>query len=231
MDDEKTLKRIIRTELEKLKKLTWKERLVYIWDYYKPLLVILFGIWLLISVIVTMYHNMQLEYLMNAYFINSNALEVDSDRMTAEFVERIGGIGPREVVTIDTTLDLRDTSSQYGVAAQMKMTALMSAETIDLLIVDQETYERYKEMGYFADFSTLFSEEQLEEWADLLVGADGKRLADKPDGGTAYGLDLTEAPVLSECNAYMGNAAYGVVAVNAVRTDLCDDFFSYLLGE
>ena len=231
MGDEKTLKQIIREELGKLAKLSWGQRFVYIWDYYKPLMAVILGIIFLISIGVTIYHNMQLEYLLNVYFINSNALELDSNVLTAEFEEYLGGIGEKEVVTVDTTIDLTDDTSQYGIAAQMKMTAMIAAKSIDLLVVDESTFEQYMEQAYFADLTDIFTEEQLEEWSDLLLTADGTKVSEADGDAAVYALDLTEAPGVTRYNTYYGNKAYGVVAVNAQHLDLCDEFFSFMLEE
>ncbi len=223
MDDKKTLKEIIREELEKLSKLTWGQRFGYIWDYYKPLMAAIFGVIFVIVIGVNIYHNLQLKQLLNVYLLNSNSFEIDTDQIAAGFGEYIGGLGEDDVVTVDASLDLTDTTSQYGIAAQTKFTALISAAEVDILILDRESYERYSEMEYFADLSDVLSAEQMEKWADLLVQGEGTE--------AMQGLDLTGSPILEQYNAYGDDTYYGAVVLNGEHLNLCDDFFEYLFTE
>lgn len=225
--DERTLKEIIREELGKLSKLTWGQRLTYIWDYYKPLFAAIIGIIAVISIGVTIYQNKQLNHLLNIYFINCNSIEVNSEDVTNGFAEALGGIGEKDVIQLDTTMAFTGSDSQYEMANQMKMMALSSAAEMDLVVVDEEKYLELEEQSFFADLSQILTEEQLTGWADLLV--EGTALED----GTVpiTGIDLTDSPVLQEINAYPGLKVYGAVVVSSVRTELCDDFFTYLLAE
>ena len=223
--DDRTLKEIIREELKKLSKLSWGQRVGYVWDYYKPLLAAILGIIMVISIGVTIYRNLQLNQLLQVYFVNCNALEVDGEQIAAEFGEYIGGIGDHDVISIDTSIYVSENdNSQYGVANQMKLVTMAAAKAMDLMLVDEEEYLKLAEQGYFADLSDYLSEDQLEEWSDLLV--EGPETEDGTIPISA--LDLTEAPLITEKNVYAGNKVYGAVMANAVHTDLCDDFFSYL---
>lgn len=225
--DEKTVKQIIREELGKLSKLSWKQRIVYIWDYYKPLFVALIGIIAAISLGVTIYHNKQLNHLLNIYFVNCNSIELNSDDFTDGFAEALGGIGEKDVIMLDITMAFTGDNSQYEMANQMKMMALSSAAEMDVILVDEEKYLELEPQGFFADLSQILSEEQMEEWTDLLVT--GTTLEDGTVPVTA--IDLTDSPLLTEKNAYPGLKVYGTVAVTSERTELSDEFFAYLLAE
>lgn len=225
--DEKTVKQIIREELQKLSKLTWKQRFVYVWDYYKPLFAAIIGILALISLGVTIYQNKQLNHLLHIYFMNCNSMEVNSEEITDEFVESIGGIGAKDIISIDTTMAFIGDDSQYEMANQMKLMAMSAAAEMDLIVVDEEKYLELEAQGFFGDLTEVLSEEQMEKWSDLLV--EGTALED----GTipVTGIDLTDSPVLEKAHAYPGLKVYGAVAVSSTHTDLCDDFITYLMGE
>lgn len=225
--DEKTVKDIIREELQKLSKLTWKQRFVYVWDYYKPLFAAIIGIIALISLGVTIYQNKQLNHLLNVYLINCNSIQVNSEEITDGFVESIGGIGEKDVISIDTTMAFVGNNSEYEMANQMKLMALSAASEMDLVVVDEEKYLELEEQGFFGNLEEILSEEQLAKWSDLLV--EGTTLED----GTVpiTGIDLSESPVLKEVNAYPGLKVYGTYVVSSSHPELCDDFMAYLLGE
>lgn len=201
--------------------MTWGKRLGYIWDYYKPLLAALLGIIIAINLGVTIYRNLQLVDVLQVYMVNSNALEVDTEEMAAEFGEYIGGLKKNEVVTIDTSLiEDEDDVSQYSMASQVKLMALTSGGGIDILILEEDVYQQYLEEGMIQSIDSILSEEQKEKWSDLLI----------QDSGQTYAVDVHDSPVLRRYNAYTGGKIYAAVSVNASHTDVCGDFIEYILG-
>ena len=144
--DERSIREIIREELKKLKGMTWGQRLGYIWDYYKPLMAAILAVILVISIGVSIYRNMQINHLLNVYFVNCNSTELDAQAITDDFAEYIGGIGAKDEILLDTStiLDAEDTS-QYSMASQMKFTAVVAAGDVDVamgLKISPRSYQR-----------------------------------------------------------------------------------------
>lgn len=248
--DDRSIRETIREEWRKLSKLSWGERIVYIWDYYKPVMVAIAGVILVISIGVSIYHNMQINTLLNAYFINCNALDADGDAIASDFAAYLGGIGDRDEIHVDTmtTLDDEDMSN-YGTANQMKMTAYIAAGDVDVLLLNQSAYDKYDAAGAFADLGTLLTKEQLEQWSDLLVygevekqtesetdtasSDDGKETSSAQDTTSAevpVALKMQDAPVIKEFNAYYDEPVYAVILGNSKHTDTAVEFLDYLLG-
>lgn len=168
--DEKKPKEIIREELKKLSELSWGQRLGYIWDYYKPLMAAILVVIFLVCMGVTMYRNSQIEHLLNVYLINSNYLEIDTDAMTSEFADRIGGLKAKQEILIDPTLQLSaESQSQYDVANQVKSAALLSIGDMDVVLMDEEVFENYQKQGYLMNLEEILTEEQIETWKELQV--------------------------------------------------------------
>lgn len=250
--DERSIREKIREEWKKLSKLSWGERLVYIWDYYKPLMAAVAGVILAISIGVSIYHNLQINTLLNAYFINCNALDADGDAIAADFAAYLGGIGDKDEIHVDTmtTLDDEDMSN-YGTANQMKMTAYIAAGDVDVLLLNQSAYDKYDGSGAFADLSALLTNEQLAQWSDLLVyGEVEKQTESMTDaesqtdeaaelnagentwqGGNEVpvALKMQEAPGVKKFNAYYDEPVYAVILGNSKHTDMAVDFLAYLL--
>lgn len=225
--DERSIRDIIREEWKKLSGLTWGQRLTYIWDYYKPLMAAILGVIALISLVVTMYQNSQINHLLNVYVINCDSMQVDAEAVTADFEAYIGGIGDKDEILIDTslTIDAAD-NSQYGIANQMKLTAVSAAGEMDVVLFDQTQFERYQNSGGLTDLADILSAEQLEAWADDLVyGKDeetGKEIV--------AGLNVQNAPVIQQYQAYRGEPAYAVVMGNASHLELSATFLEYLMN-
>lgn len=222
MDEDKKLQVIIREELQKLSGMTWGQRLGYIWDYYKPLMVALICIIAAINVGVTIYHNLQQIDVIQVYMVNANSLDVDTEEMAAEFGEYIGGLKRNEVVTIDTSLTESgdEVVSEYTIAAQVKLMALTSSGVIDILILPEDVYEAYLEDGILGSMDDLLTEDQKEQWSDRLIQNDGQ----------IYALDVEDSEVLQRYNAFSDGKIYAAVSVNASHTDVCGDFLNYLMG-
>jgi hypothetical protein len=225
--DDKTIKEIIREELKKLAGLTWKQRLGYIWDYYKPLMVIILLIIGVISVIVSIYHNKQINHIFQAYLINCDSYQTDADEMLAEFTDYIGGIEALDEITIDTSISYeQDDMSQYGMASQMKIMALIAAGEVDLMIADETVYENYLTAGGLLDLNEVFSGEELTRWQDYLV--EGTNAEDGTTG--IFGVKLTDSPVLGRYPAYPEEDCYAMFVASGTHTDLSAEFLDYLLG-
>jgi low affinity Fe/Cu permease len=222
MDDEKSLKEIIREELHKLSGMTWGKRLGYIWDYYKPLMAAILGILLVINIGVTIYRNKQLIDVVNVYMVDCNSMEVDTDEIKSEFADYIGGLEKHEVITIDDCLEANaDDTSQYGIAMQIKRVALATNGDMDLMLLNESAYEDYLEKESLKPMDDLLTEEQKDRWSDLLIENDGE----------IYGVNVQDSPVLQRYNAYGGEPVYACVALNASHLDMCVTFLEYLFTE
>ncbi|MCD7745507.1 MAG: hypothetical protein LUI13_09540 [Lachnospiraceae bacterium] len=226
MDDRK-LKDRIRDEWGKLKTLSWKARLAYVWDYYKLQMVIIVVIILAINLGFTIYHNLQIDTLLYVYMVNCNTYYVDPDELVEDYTEYLGGIGDKEEISMDTSvlLDEEDYSTSY--ANQMKFTAVISAQMADVVLMDEENFEEYAGWSYFFDLREVLTEEQLEQWSDLLVYMENE------DGESApYAINLTDAPKLQEYDVYPDTSTvYGGVIVNGVNVDATSEFFDWLFSE
>lgn len=224
--EDKTWRDIIREEWGKLSQLTWGQRLGYIWDYYKPLMAAVLAVIFIISTGVTIYHNLQLTDILQVYFIDCNALEVDSEEMVKSFTEYLGGLDEKDVITIDVGISL-DENGSAAYAEQIKFTALVSNGDIDILLLGPELFEKYQKEGYFLELSEILSEEQQQAWSECLV------YAENPEDGQsgAFALNVQDFPVIQEYNAYYGEPVYAAVMSNAKHVDLCDDFLNYLAEE
>lgn len=243
--NDKEPKQVIQEELQKLAGMSWGQRLGYIWDYYKPLMAALLAVIFLISVGVEIYHNKQIEHLLNVQLIDNGNPLGDTDAMTAEFVEMIGGLEEKQQITIDASLVLGDETDPNLTANQTKFTVLAAANELEILLLDEDAFEYYCNQSFFADLSSMLTEEQQNEWSQLLVHRD--KIEDVNESETeaseaeqnetaAEGtekiiaaIDLTDSPVLQNYGFYPNEKVYGCVFVNAEYKELYGQFFTFLL--
>ncbi|MCD8021841.1 MAG: hypothetical protein LUF30_02255 [Lachnospiraceae bacterium] len=218
----------VREETGKLALLSWKERFAYIWDYYKPLMVGIIAVIAVINICITSYRNLQIDTVFYAYLIDCYSYYADTDALTADFTEYIGGIGEKEEILIDTSLVFNSDDSTYSSTTanyQMKYVAVIAANQVDVSLMDQETFEQYAELQYYADLTEVLTEEQLEKWADRLI-----YIEDEEGVTAAYGIDLSDSSILTE-NYLYSDTVYGGVIANSEHMELCGTFFEWLLEE
>ncbi|MCC8067244.1 MAG: hypothetical protein LIO94_09125 [Clostridiales bacterium] len=229
MDDLRLRDRIrntLREEMRKLRSLSWKDRLVYVWDYYKLQMVIVIAVIAVINIAVTIYKNSQIDTLISIYMVNCNSYDVDADELTSDFTDYIGGIGQKEEIELDTTIILDDEdTSNYGMAYQMKFSAVISGQMADVILMDADKYEEYAGWGYFEDLRDVLSEEQLEKWEDRLIC-----LENSEGDSVPCALDLTDAAVVEKSGLY-SDTVYGGIVYGSEHLELSLTFFEWMLGE
>ncbi|MCD7715819.1 MAG: hypothetical protein LUI39_05120 [Lachnospiraceae bacterium] len=229
MNDRNRKERIkdkIREETGKLKLLSWKDRLIYVWDYYKPQMGAIIAVIFVIYLGITIYHNLQIDNVFSVYMVNCGSYTIDSDALLADYTDYIGGIGEKEEMTFDTSTILDEEDVNYGYAYQMKFTAVLTAKMVDVILADPDTFEEYAGYGYFVDLREVLTDEQLEEWSDLLVYMDNTE-----EGVNApYAIDLTGTAVVEEYDLYEGTV-YGGVVINGENTDKAPTFLDWMFGD
>ena len=225
--DERSLKEVIREEWKKLSGLKWGQRLGYIWDYYKPLMLGILGIIAVISLGISLYRNAQIDTIFQGYFINCGTLPELTEQMSQEFGDYVGGLERNQEVFLTTmSYDPEDTS-QYGVANQMKLTTLMAAGDVDMFLMDEETYEELQNLGAFKELSELLTSEQQEKWKEYLHYDEDSESGEEG----IYALELQASPVMEEYQLYGGGPVYGALMVSGTHDELSMQFFEYLMKE
>ncbi len=121
-------------EKEKLSQMNWKEKLEYLWMYYK--------IWLLVPILllaaiylgVCFYHGLTEDILLQVVVIDSS--QEDYDGLGDQFKEYIGADKSNQKVTFNSNLN---TATYQG---EMAFTALLTGESIDLVVCNEEFYQQ-----------------------------------------------------------------------------------------
>ncbi|MCD8336970.1 MAG: hypothetical protein LUD18_06805 [Lachnospiraceae bacterium] len=228
-DDRKLKDRIrdkIREESGKLKLLSWKGRLAYVWDYYKPLMVAIIVIICAINLGITIFHNLQMDTVLSVYMVNCNTYYADPEEMVADYTEYIGGIGDKEEISFDTSVILDDDDYTSNYAYQMKFTAVISAKMADIVLMDVEKFEEYAGWSYFSDLREVLTDEELEKWSDLLVWLENE------DGESIpCALDLTNAAKIEGYMIYSDTVYGGVVVNTEADIEMIRSFLEWILGE
>ncbi|MFV0362937.1 MAG: hypothetical protein ACK5LL_07600 [Suipraeoptans sp.] len=158
-----------RRELQKqrLRQMGFKDKLGYLWEYYKFVLVIIAAVIMLISIIFSVVQNKNKDILLSLAVIDANRMETGIDEIEADkILEKIGTGEKNEMVNID--LSTSSDSEVQGNDAKLLITLSDVGEN-DLIICNESVYNRYKEQGAFADWEEVLGDD-YEKYEDYIEG-------------------------------------------------------------
>lgn len=155
-------------QIKPLREMTMKERIQYIWDYYKvTFLVVILSVLVFGGLLYNFfsYREPALEILMiNLHNYDSTELESSF----SDFLDSTGFDSSKDTVQINSTLNL-DVQSGNNYVDQMTLQTLIATGTYSGFFSDETVFSFYSPAGYFRDLSTLLSAEELELLSDYLV--------------------------------------------------------------
>lgn len=142
-------------EAEKMKAMTLKEKIEYLWMYYKVYLLIPVIIVAMIVVGMQMYHGMTEKVLLNLAILGGD--NIDRSGLEKEVTELLGTGDKKETVKINANLS--GSSDDYN--SNIALSTLIGAEAVDVIICPEEIYESYAEQNGFVNLEKTLSEEAI----------------------------------------------------------------------
>lgn len=211
-ESDRTPKEKRELELQKLKQMTFKEKLDHIWSYYKPHMAVGIGIILVFVLIGQIIYRSQFDTVLYAAIIN--AVEVDGEAVGEEFKEYRGDTDKYHEYTIDTSIYMDKEQEDYNMV--MKLSTIIGAQQVDVLIAPEYKFQEYVEQEAFLPMKELLTEEQQEMYQDVL---------------TEYGICVKDSEVLKEQGMILTEDAYLGVLVYTENLDEAKSFITYIMGD
>lgn len=166
------------TEKEKLKNMTFKEKLEYIWDYYH--IHIISGVIIIImsfSLLNALVFNPPADIYAGVVFYNEYLDSTISDKLIYEFDETY--VNPEDNLNLFiTTLDTTTENMELTVANQQKYVLMLAAKEIDVMVTNPETFEELKIQPSFINLEEVFPKDELEKYNVIYsdVSIDGEKI-------------------------------------------------------
>lgn len=228
--EDKTLKDSLQEERRKLKDMSLKDKLWYIWEYYKiPIISVVVAIILISSVGSAIYSN-RFETALSCVILNSRSSgETDSvnDYFDQGFRQYIG-LEEDTKIEVDYSMSLTfDESSMtdFTYAELAKITAMISSKELDVMIGKQDTIDHYGAMDGFADLKELLPGDVYEKVKDQLYFVTSEETGEK----VACGIFMGKTDFLKKTGLIMEEPILTVLS-NSTRTDTCVDLIRYVFG-
>ncbi len=161
-----------------LKTMTWKQRIGFVWDYYR--LVILAVVAVIILIGMTVYHYMTTkEDISQIVLVNAKSMPADEEPDFSEFMEQYGyDTAAQEVVVNDAyyvDLTSTDTSNLYS---YQSLQTVIAGGGVDVLGADEMVFENLAQSGAIADLTQYFSKDELEQLKDYIFYVEDKDTGD-----------------------------------------------------
>lgn len=205
-----TAKEKRQLEWEKIKSMSWKDRISHIWAYYKPHMAVGLMIILALSVIGQSIYRSQFETVLSVAILNAGAGDVEA--MAGDLKNYLGDEDKYHEISIDTSMFFTgDEQSDY--TSVMKITTLVGAQEIDVILATEDQFGKYKEMDAFLPMDELLTEEQKSAYGD--------RVSD-------YGIRVESSSKLDEFGMTPGEDVYLAVLVYTEHVDYAKSFITYI---
>lgn len=166
----------IREERRKaMGRMNTKEKFTYFWDYYK--IHALAAVLIVAAASSLIYHYVTYkDYGFYAVLLNAAAGDENEnlpETWAFEFQE-YAAIDPKEYdVCIDTSMGVSSKDvSQYTMANQQKLVAMIQTGSVNTIIAETETFERYAQTECFSFLEDVLSAEDIEKYRPYLYYTD-----------------------------------------------------------
>ena len=230
-ESDMTRKEKRQNELKKLKSMTFKQKVGYIWTYYKGVFAGIIIACVIISIGVQMFQNSQLKSLLSIAVVDSNYNHDEQvEALQNDFLAYAGTGDKHEVVDVDTGRAWRwpgqlwhaagfISTILYGLLGisydeVVKMTVVMGAGTADMMFCGEETYKKYKQQEAFLSWKEILGDDysKYEEY----MTDDGR-------------LDLEKCPNWEKYNMVYYSPVYAVVMSSSKNLENCIKFLEMMV--
>lgn len=213
-------------EKGKLKELSFKGKLQYLWDYYKFVLIILIVIALLVWLAVDIYKGKQIKTGISVMALNTNMTDTDESPFTTGFANAAGFEVTGEIVEFDASssinLERQDTMTMSSIT---KVMAVMSTGDLDLMIVPEDLFQYYSEAGAFMDWKDILAPEDYEKYKSFLVtGKNQEESAEK-----SYGIRIEDSKYIKETGLTSYTPVIICPVISTKRPERAADYVKFLL--
>ena len=146
-----------------LKPMSWKDRIEYLWTYYKVVLVVVAVALAIISMVVSAIQSKQIQTLLSGALINLSVEQEDQDKMVNELTALLDGDGKKRIVKLTDIAYIPGNDPEnfeINDAAAMKLAMLVTTGSLDYILTDDGTYAELIERELYANLQNILTQEQ-----------------------------------------------------------------------
>ena len=227
-------------KIPKLKEMPLKERISYIWEYYKWIFLIAI-IAVIVTISVVRHFLSMKETVLYALLVNADTFTYtgNASELFHEFLSEEGYDPKKEEVTVNSSIHDLSGGSMSDVYGRQAMVTVMGSGTADVCVMNEELFEEEGSLGAFIPVQYYLTEEEMEELSDRIIWvtadpeigsiAEG---GESEEQGTLYarGIRISEDNVLTKSGLYEAEGTVAGIANASSRTELAAKLVRELVG-
>lgn len=226
MSIKEQLKEEAKREKKKLSSMSGKDRIWYIWEYYK---IHIIGTILAIGVIIsigTTIHQNNYNTAFYCLILNSRSADSSTEYIEQGFAEYLG-LGEDDRVIVDASLSVSfdDNTNEFGYASLAKISALMASKELDAMIADPASIDHFGSMGGFMNLKEVLPEDLYQ-----LIEDDLYYVEDEEGNTIACAVSLESTPFQSSTGMMVDSPLMGFLN-NSTHIDSNIAFLRYLFEQ
>ena len=227
MSLKETLKTEAAQEREKLKQMSFKDKLWYIWEYYKIHMLVGCVILFFLYALGTIFYQKSFTTQLYTIVMNDRSMSAANyDKLAEDFKIRMG-YGKKDKVELDTSLYISfgKTTSELDYASLAKVTAIVASQDLDIMIADTAAVDHYAANGGFLNLEEALPADVWEMVKDDIYMA-------KDESGNSFpaAINLDHSHFREKAGTQMDEAYFTLVS-NYNRIDTAIEFLRYLYEE
>ena len=222
----KNLKIFFATEHSKLKEMSTKEKVEYIWEYYKiHIIAFMFACVFIISIINTLWFNPQKEMYFQITFYGGFADSDIIDSICMHLEKALMTPEERETMQIAGTVLMVDSEDpQVEMANRQRFVVMLAAREIDLLVISKEDLITLAPEGFFLPLNELLPD-NITQMSEKLIFAHSEYGVE-----SAYGIMLDNNR-LFEGHGLITQGKSLAVMINTQRNDAVRNGIEYIFAD
>lgn len=216
-----------KSEKEKIKDMTLKEKWVYFNHYYRNKTIAFIGIAAFVIYLLYSIFAPKPENKLYVAILNGSVSQAGVDQIKTEFAEYIDLDEQKELLTIDNSFYLSSSGlSEYSLANEQKLSTYIFAGEIDIIIAPEADMTNYAKFGTLIKITDQLPTNMVTKFAqNFFYGAveeDGVMGPTSP-----YGIYLDDTVVYDNSGKLIEKPVLGIVA-NSEHDETAIDFINYL---
>lgn len=205
-----SIRNTVNAEKQKLKNMSPRDRVWYIWEYYKlHLLALLLGIGALWT-IGTMIYRQSFTTSLSIAVINDNAGGASSTAVLESELREALGCTKKQLIEVNEGLSVNfgdESISQYGYATLAKISALVASQSLDVVIADKSAIDHYETVNAYQNLDEYLPPQLYDRVKDFIYTAKDEQGVLRP-----VAISLEDTPLAAKTGIVMNPPYLAVIA-------------------
>lgn len=211
------IKKEFKKEIEKLRNMSFKDKLWYIKEYYTiPIIGTIVAIFIIFSAINLIAKKPPV---LSAFFVNTPLIENNMENLKDNFYT-YSGLNKKDEMLLDTSMfiDIKDEKNLIGYEYIMKLSAMVSGASVDAIVCDEPIFWHFVDKtGFASNIKNIIPKDILDIFKNDIV-YNSKNIP--------VGINISSAPTL---NKYFDvDNAYIIIPENSHNINNAISFLKFL---